>query len=455
MDRNGPRWAWLVGGVVVTSVLVSTFPQRASARTVEQDQSPRVGLLVVDHGEPPAYNERTYESFREFFNHLIEMGLVPAWLKAIDTGTVMQDRNCYACTEISSSPDLMDAWLDPYDGPANYVPASDSLPGHYTIPGGPGQGEPDIFEHVGLGAWHEWELMGGTSPNYRQKFAKKKTVLARVARSFPDVPVAIGYGIDPRLNGGTQGFRPAIASLINKDRVDHIVVAYHGVGFSDIMQTHMIRHEVEEIGAAFDPKVTFSYADSMGMTPSYVRAITDKVQAEISKLPDSAPVAIHLSGHGLSTTTCGEYDCGADAYHAASADLFAKVKTAISKRIDRKGRLGVFHLYGDGADDENDPDDLVDSPMEALAKRKEAGFDYVVDIPHEFDSDSRDTLIILRQGYERPIPDWNDSYVSRYRYKGMRVRITNTQFGSMLKANAFFEVIAKALRHGATGGHDH
>jgi hypothetical protein len=131
------------------------------------------------------------------------------------------------------------------------------------------------------------------------------------------------------------------------------------------------------------------------------------------------------------------------------------VQAVIEKRITRASKFGVFHLYGDGADDESDPNDLVDSPMEALAKRKEAGFTHVIDVPYEFDSDSRDTLIILRQGYRRPIPDWDPRYESSFRSEGMRVRITNTQFGSRLKARAFYRVIAEALRGGGTGGHHH
>ena len=44
--------------------------------------------------------------------------------------------------------------------------------------------------------------------------------------------------------------------------------------------------------------------------------------------------------------------------------------------------------------DEDDAEDHLDSPMEALAKRKKQGFDRVIDIPYEFDSDSRDTAIV-------------------------------------------------------------
>ena len=52
----------------------------------------RVGLLIADHGEPPSTTGSTYESFREFFEHLVEMGVVPAWLcHPRQAGTIAYD----------------------------------------------------------------------------------------------------------------------------------------------------------------------------------------------------------------------------------------------------------------------------------------------------------------------------------------------------------------------------
>jgi hypothetical protein len=441
----------LATALALTASLVGLVLPDTPARAA----APRTGVLIVDHGEPPEYNEDTYESFRAFFDHLIEMGLIPAWLKLLDTGTIVQDSGCFGCSEAAASPALVDAWLDPHEGPAVHVPASSSLPAHYVVPGGPGLGEPDIFEHVGLQAMHEWELMGGRSPNYDQKLPKKLQVIELLKERFgASLPVRVGYGIDPRLNGGYQGLRQAIVELIRQDHVSRIVVAYHGVGYSDIMQTHMIRHEVEEIAASLDPDVKLTYADPIGTEKAYIGAVAAFARQQVQSLPRGAKVALHLSGHGLSTTTCGEYECGEDAYHAFARRLFRRTKSAIESVIP--DRVGVFHLYGDGATDEDDPDDLVDSPMEALAKRKEAGYRYVVDIPYEFDSDSRDTLIILRQGYERPIPDWNEDLVSEFDHEGMTVRITHAHFGAAAKTEAFYEVIRKALlRADRPEGHDH
>lgn len=428
--------------VAAAVALIAGGPVPAAA----QAEPERIGLLIVDHGEPPEYNELTYWSFREFFEHLIEMGLIPSWLTLVDGGTVMADRTCYGCEQPSGAPELIDAWLKPYSGPAAFVPGSDSLPAHYLRPGGPGQGEPDIYEHVGLSAWHEWQLMGGRSPNYDQKLPKKRAVMARLARRYPGMPVRVGYGIDPRIGGRHQDVERAVTQLINRERVDHIVVAYHGVGFSDIMQTHMIRHEVEEIAGRLDPAVTVSYAEPIGTTDAYVRAVVHEARRELAAVPEDAPVALHLSGHGLPTTTCGEYDCGSDAYHAYARRLFERTKAALERAIDRPGRTGIFHVYGDGGEGESDPEDEVDGPIEALEQRVADGFRYVIDIPYEFDSDSRDTLIVLRRGYHRPIPDWDARLESRFDYRGLRVKISNASFGSALKTRAFEQVILAAIQ---------
>jgi hypothetical protein len=389
------------------------------------------------------------------------MGLVPAWLRAVDSGTVLQDPDCYACPEPRLGGDRIDAWLRPQPGPGVYVPGSEGLEAHYVLPGGPGLGEPDIFEHVGLEAWHEWQLMGGRSPNYDQKLVRKLAVIRRLRDRYGrELPIRVGYGIDPRIAGSRQGIREAVTALVRRDRVHRIVIAYHGVGFSDVMQTHMLRHEAEAVARELDPSVELSYAEPMGVTAVYVRSVVAKVRRELRALPPHAPVAIHLSGHGLPTGECGAYDCGADRYHDFSRALFQRTKRAIERRVRRPGRLGVFHVYGDGATDEDDPEELVDSPLEALEHRSADGFRHVVDVPYEFDSDSRDTLIVLRRGYERPIPDWDGRLESRFSYGGLDVKITNASFGGVRKTRALEVVIRRALERAGSrprgeghGGH--
>lgn len=406
-----------------------------------RQRPPRVGLLIADHGEPPRYNEDTYRSFRAFFRHLVEMGVIPWWVTLVDEGTVLQDRDCPQCGAPSADPRLIDAWLHPYDGPATWVPASESTPAHYIAPGGPGLGEPDFYEHAGLQVWHEWELMGGTSPNYAQKLPRKRAVIRAVRARF-GIPVAVGYGIDPWLRGRSQGFRRAVTRLVRGRNVDHIVVAYHGVGFSDIMQTHMVRHRITELAHRLDDSVTLSWARPIGTTRAFLEAVARKVGREVAAAPRGARVAVHLSGHGLPTTTCGEYDCGADSYHRFSARLFERTRAYLWRRVD----VPVFHVYGDGGEDEDDPDDEVDSPVEAMDERRRAGFEYVVDVPYEFDADSRDTLIVLRRGYRTEPPNWNARYETTFKRGGLTVHITNSSFADRLKTRAFIQVVFDALR---------
>lgn len=444
-----------MAGVVLVA-LIQTIVWIPGRATGAERKGERLGILMVDHGEPPIYNRYTYESFREFFQHLMDMGIIPAWLQYLDAGTIVQDRKCYGC-DPGGDPEFIDAWLDEHAGPAVHVPASERIPGHYVLPGGPGFGEPDFFEHIGLGAWHEWELMGGRSPNYDQKIVKKRAVIARLRERYgADLAVRIGYGVDPRFGGRRYDIRKSVTQLIEDDGVDRIIAAYHGVGYSDIMQTHHVRHHVVETAEELDPMVEVTFADPIGTTSSYVRSVVDKVESELDAFPGGAAVAIHLSGHGLPTTKCGDYDCGGDAYHASSASLFRRTRKAVLDAVDRRGRFGVFHIYGDGASGDDDPNDKVDSPMEALAERKEDGFRYVVDIPYEFDSDSRDTLIVLRRSYERDIPDWNADYESHFEHDGMKVKITGSSFGERLKIDAYERVILAAIaRQGSGQAHDH
>lgn len=436
------------------AALVCAVAALTAAPAAAGEGRPSIGVLLVDHGEPPEYNEDTYESFREFFDHLIEMGLVPSWVKLVDTGTVLQDTGCFSCPAPAAQPELVDAWLRPHPAGA-YVPESDSTPAHYVMPGGPGLGEPDVFEHVGLTARHEWEVMGGRSPNYDQKLPKKLEVIDRLRERYgDDVPVAIGYGIDPRIGGERQNVKIAVEALV-ADGVDHLVVAYHGVGFSDVMQTHMLRHEIHEILDEIAPDMTVSYTEPIGTTDEYVDAVVEEAAAEIRRLPRRAPVALHLSGHGLPTAMCGEYDCGADPYHDVARRLFVRTRAAILEEVRRPGKLGVFHVYGDGGTGDDDPDDEVDGPLEALAKRKEGGYRFVVDIPYEFDSDSRDTLIVLRAGYDRPEGEWDARFESRFVYEGLEVKIGNSSFGARHKTDAYESVVVDEIERVLDGGAVH
>lgn len=427
------------------SISLLTAGAVGSARAHE---TASVGVLIVDHGEPVEFNEVTYESFREFLSHLIlRVGAIPPFVLAgPPNATILQDRGCYACQPPRSNPDLVDAWGRDFDGPATFMPATPHSVAHFrSVNPGPGVAEPDFYEHAGHSTRVEWEAMGNHSPNYEQKLVEKQAVIRELNDRYSryDLAFRVGYHIHPH-EPGSLSIAEAVRQLVHDEHVKKIVVAYHGVGFSDIMQTHMIHHEIhEQLGHHGD--VELFHTQPMGQSDWYIKAVVDKVRKELAKVPAKAPVALHLSAHGLSLSMCGSYDCLGDSYHAFAADLFERTKAAIERSVHRPGQLGIFTLYGDGAEPASDPNNLMDSPEEALAKRKATGFQYVIDIPYSFSADSRDTLIVLRDAYGLERGDWNAAYETSFVRDGMNVKITNSSFGRQFKIRAFKDLIRQAL----------
>jgi len=87
----------------------------------------RIGVVLLDHGEPPEYNEHTYYSFRNFATSLIDMGFIPKIVLRFDRGTILQDRNKIYAEKPSSNPALIDAWLHPSKGFAHFIPEAKRL----------------------------------------------------------------------------------------------------------------------------------------------------------------------------------------------------------------------------------------------------------------------------------------------------------------------------------------
>ena len=96
----------------------------------------KVVVILMDHGEPPIYDKHTYSSFRDFATCLIEMGFIPSIVLRFDKGTILQDKKNLYSSKPSSNPELIDAKLQPYTGPAKFVPEAKrhkiTLDGIYT-----------------------------------------------------------------------------------------------------------------------------------------------------------------------------------------------------------------------------------------------------------------------------------------------------------------------------------
>ncbi len=165
----------------------------------------KIGVILLDHGEPPEYNEYTYYSFRDFAHSLINMGMIPEMALRAKRGTILMDRNNIFARKPEPNPDLIDAWLRPHTEPAKFVPYRKKILGLITAPReahyllekrGPGKDEPDFYQLYGFEIYRRWLLMNNHSPFYEQTQPQKEEVKRCLEEKYGNgVLVSFAYGI--------------------------------------------------------------------------------------------------------------------------------------------------------------------------------------------------------------------------------------------------------------------
>jgi hypothetical protein len=146
-------------------------------------------------------------------------------------------------------------------------------------------------------------------------------------------------------------------------------------------------------------------------------------------LPKDANVAVFLSNHGFPTTKIGKYDASTDCYHKNVKDVFESAKKAILQEVKWNGEFTVMQVFGQFLGEKYNPGQVMMSPDRALDEVSSQGFTHVVDIPYEFPGDSVDILVKLRQAYGLvDLPNWNENYETRLKYKNLDVKITSANF---------------------------
>jgi protoheme ferro-lyase len=403
----------------------------------------RIGVLLLDHGEPPEYNANTYGSFRNFATSLIDMGFIPKMVLRFDRGTILQDRDACFTETASPHPSLVDAWLRPYDRTAHFIPPAKRLRlsrfgiyrkgtrSHYlAYKTGPGYGEPDFYEMYGFDVYGRWRLMGGRSPYYAQTLPQKQAVVDRLTTEYgARVVVKTAYGIDPFPHVANQTPQAVVKSLVRDERITHLVVSEHFAVTTDSMSTFHLRKHVEHALDDMGVHVPVIYAEQLGGTDAFNAGVVCKVRDELSALPTGSNVAVLLSNHGFPTTNIGRYDAANDCYHRNVKTVFASVKTAIEQAITWHGAFTIRQVFGQFLEKKYNPRLEMTSPLRALDHLHAQGYDYVVDIPYEFPGDSVDVLVKLRQAYGLThLPNWNAHYETSLKYKDIVVKITSASF---------------------------
>jgi hypothetical protein len=416
--------------------------------------TPRIGVILLDHGEPPEYNEHTYYSFRDFAHSLIEMGMIPQAALRAKRGTILMDRNNIFAPEPRPDPELIDAWLTPHAGPAEFVPARKKILGlipaprqaHYLLKGaGPGSDEPDFYQFYGFEVYRRWLMMNNHSPFYEQTQPQKEEVRRRLEAKYGDrLLVRYAYGIDPFPEKKQQCPHHVVGELV-KAGCDGIAVAEHFHVISDSMSTYHCRQHVLEGVDQTGAEVPVVFADQIGGHPELDRGVALKVQEELAAVEPGTDVAIFLSNHGFPVTRLGEYDAASDCYHKNVRRAFASARDAILESVEWAGRLEVVQVFGQFLGEKYNPGGVNTRPLDALRRVAAEGFRQVIDIPYEFPGDTVDALVKLRQAYGIDPPHWDENFETRTERNGVSIKICSALFQPECRIQAYFERACEAV----------
>lgn len=424
----------------------------------------RIGILLRSHGEPVHYNETTYRSFADFIQSLLVMADQEELLM-VDQGTVLLDRSrpFEKCDPTHVDADLMDAWLQPARPPAacgssplalvaGEAAATPLLEGFYVQPGGPGLGEPDILEIVGLSAYVEWLQMDNASPMHATKGLLLDAAERILRERYGDrVVIARSYHVVPHVGPGETDAEAA--ETFAAAGVTTIIDAYTTTVFSDVMNTCMMRPHLEHELDLAGYSGRLVHAGMAGHTHEYAHAVAARVKELLAEVPEGEEVAVFLTHHGQDPGYVAPCTQKADPYNANAKLLYEGVRAALDEEIAREG-VTYHQVYGQGAEEATDG---VLSPTEALAVAKRAGVRHVIDLPFELTGNGFDNLVVQRSSYGLPreeAPHYDANGETRLEVDGMRVRIASAVFSTEARGLALAAVIDAALVEAFGGAHD-
>ncbi len=416
--------------------------------------STKIGIILLDHGEPPEYNEYTYNSFRNFAHSLIMMGMIPKVVLKAKRGTILMDRKKIFAKEPQTNPELIDAWLRPHNVPAEFIQARKKIfklipaprEAHYLLKNaGSGSNEPDFYQFYGFEIYRRWLLMNNHSPFYEQTQPQKEEVKRRLEEKYGDqIIVRYAYGIDPFPEKKKQSPHHVAVELV-KSECDGIAVAEHFHVISDSMSKyHCEQHVIDGIRPT-ETKIPVFFANQIGGHPDLDKGVVLKVKDELESIKPGTDVAFFLSNHGFPANKVGKYDAKSDCYHENVREAFQSTKEAIMKTIDWSGRIEVIQVFGQFLEEKYNPTGINTRPLDALKSVADRGFQRVIDIPYEFPGDSVDALVKLRQAYGIDPPIWDKNFETLFEREGIKVKICSALFHPEYRINAYFDRACEAV----------
>lgn len=440
LEQNMRPLYTIILTLVITSLFI--FPSILSESTThiknKTTNIDTIGVLIINYGEPTTFTEETYDDFKAYMNHMLQLGMLPSFLKNIDKGTILTDMNADSWS-FPGKRELINAWGESVLPFALYSPGIENmhtLP-HYFLPFfGPGFGEADIYEQATLTAYHSWKNMDNHSPYKDHTIPQISNVIDQLKTTYKEnVSCSIGFGFE---NGSIAD---ATTYLIDQD-ITMLIAAPQMVVDSDFEGDLHWYKEIHETLDVLDMDIPVLIAKQMGSQSSFVESIVLKTQEELEKIPENAKVSLFLSNHGFPPVKCGSYDCGSDSYHANARESYSLVKKAINENITTDNLLEIKQIYAEFAEGSDDPNNQVLSPLEALDQLSST-CTHVINIPYGFIGENTDTLNALRDAFG--VEGWNQDYETVFTYEDVTVTITSCKFHDSLREQALFDSIADEI----------
>ena len=413
----------------------------------------KIGILLVGFGEPEKYDADAYEGWKNFLLNYMSSGMrmmgmsfmypmvKEMMIPMIDGGTLLVDKDEPFATEPKEQPNLVDAWGRGYeDEEYTWVSVTEGefpmlgpLFSYYQAPSGPGKGESDFWEYVGLTMYGFYQQMGGYNPGGERELRIMDEVEAELRQGYGD-KIIIGRGFGAA-RPGFPDFRETAEEMIEMG-VTKLIVAEAYVCFSEFEHpiTEIAQHLLEK-GMECDIVV----AGQIGGTTPFNRGIAQKVEEELSKIPSDADVVVFLSHHGmfnLDMSIMGLlYDWTEEPYHGYARGAFEGAKGEINTLgivEGWQGEFDVWQIYAEFVEGMMDPSNEILSVEEAADLAVEQGYDYCINIPYEVGNSGFETLIGLSGCWGIDPPTWKEyqedglkKFRTTIEYERMKVVITD------------------------------
>jgi len=421
----------------------------------------KINVLMIGFGEPSKYDANAMQGWKNFLLNYMNAGMnmlkmsfmypmiTKVMIPMMDTGTILIDKNDPFATTPKPNPQLIDAWTRPYNGkdyrfisvPEGEFPMLGPLFSYYLAPGGPGKGEPDFWEYVGLTMYEFYRTMDNYNPGGEREDRIYSETEKKLREQYgSNIVIDRGFGA---ARPGYPHFQEAAQEIV-KDGATELVLAQNYVCFSEF------ENPAGEIEKEFKKKgidVNTAISGQIGGTAPYNLGVAKKANEELVNIPKESNVVVFLSHHGMFNVNMGLYDWTKEPYHEYAKVAFEGAKKAISDlEVVRSwdGKLEIWQVYAEFASGQ------YLSIDKAAALAIEQGFDYVINIPFEVGNSGFETLIGLRGSWEREPGNWDEyvedglkKYKEEFNYNGLKVIITDGWIDGFVQG--YVEQTSKAI----------